>query len=295
MTALSPLCTAALAYAARGWPVFPSGRATSSRSSRRQPAATVYTTPQLMFHGWNVGQPSTPDANIGLACGQHFWVLDADYGGHESADFDGVDALEALRLRFGPLPRTVGARTGSGGWHYGSRATPGQQTRPRILSGVDTRNARGYIVAPPSVHPNGKRYEWIGGPGKARRSQAPAWLIALVEPLDEGAPRRPSPGGAGQQPHATARRRSQGVRADRVGRPRQPVRHARPRSLRDRAARWPAASSRATSPRPSSSPPGVGCGASPAKPAWTPRGIAWRVGRASRRRAGSPAPPEAGR
>ena len=33
----------------------------------------------------------TPDANIGLACGSYFWVLDVDYAGWTTVEPDGLD------------------------------------------------------------------------------------------------------------------------------------------------------------------------------------------------------------
>ena len=49
----------------------------------------------------------------------------------------------------------------------------------RALPGVDTRSAGGYVVAPPSLHPCGRTYRWIAGPGEAEIAVAPAWLVAL--------------------------------------------------------------------------------------------------------------------
>jgi Bifunctional DNA primase/polymerase, N-terminal len=192
MTAPAPLGTAALAYAVRGWPVFPLKPGEKvpliPKAEGGNGCHDAVTDVSRVKRWWT----GCPDANIGLACGPRFWVLDADYGGPESTDFDGVDALEALRLRFGPLPPTVRAQTGSGGWHFLFRADPRPTNAIRVLPGLDTRNGGGYIVAPPSVHPNGMPYTWVAGPDEERMARAPAWLIALVEPLgDEPPPPRP--------------------------------------------------------------------------------------------------------
>ncbi len=50
--------------------------------------------------------------------------------------------------------------------------------------GIDTRSAGGYIVAPPSVHPNGHAYRWPDGyaPGEMSIATAPAWLLDLLDP-----------------------------------------------------------------------------------------------------------------
>jgi hypothetical protein len=93
-----------------------------------------------------------------------------------------------LRLRFGPLPPTIRAQTGSGGWHFLFWPDPRPTNAVRVLPGLDTRNGGGYIVAPPSVHPSGARYVWIAGPDEVEIAAAPEWLIALVEPLEEPPP-----------------------------------------------------------------------------------------------------------
>jgi hypothetical protein len=36
----------------------------------------------------------------------------------------------------------------------------------RKFPGIDIRGDGGYVVAPPSIHPNGKRYQWLS-PGNA--------------------------------------------------------------------------------------------------------------------------------
>ena len=46
-----------------------------------------------------------------------------------------------------------------------------------IMSGIDVRGDHGYVVAPPSIHPSGRRYVWEG---KAPTCTAPTKLIELV-------------------------------------------------------------------------------------------------------------------
>jgi Bifunctional DNA primase/polymerase, N-terminal len=94
-----------------------------------------------------------PDANLGLATGRRFDVLDLDRP-------QGVEALRAV-LSIGPQehPGPV-AHTGSGGWHL-LYAPSGLGNRVRLLPGMDWRGQDGLIVAPPSKHASGDRYTWV--------------------------------------------------------------------------------------------------------------------------------------
>jgi hypothetical protein len=97
-----------------------------------------------------------PQANIGLACGHRFDVLDVDgpIGAQAIRAFAGQHDLESS----GPL-----VRTGGGGWHYYLAATGLGNARPRNLPQVDWRGRGGYVVAPPSRHRSGHSYTWVAG------------------------------------------------------------------------------------------------------------------------------------
>ncbi len=103
---------------------------------------------------------SRPDSNIGIRTGAESGLIvldvDPDHGGDES-----LAQLEALQ---GPLPATVQQRTGGGGRHYLFQH-PGTPVRNRagFRPGLDVRGDGGYIVAPPSRHISGERYEWSEG------------------------------------------------------------------------------------------------------------------------------------
>jgi hypothetical protein len=97
-----------------------------------------------------------PQANVGLATGHRFDVLDLDGPA-------GVQALRAFAAEHGMTLPATGPVVRSGreqaGWHY--YLTPaGLPRRARLLDGVDYQALGGYVVAPPSRHATGNRYAW---------------------------------------------------------------------------------------------------------------------------------------
>ena len=67
-------------------------------------------------------------------------------------------------------PTQLISRTGSGGYHLFYQYPNGSgriTNRVRLFDGVDLRADGGFIVLPPTVHPNGNRYAWVseGVPG----------------------------------------------------------------------------------------------------------------------------------
>jgi len=137
-----------------------------------------------------------PQANIGLATGDAFDVLDIDGPAGEQAIRE-LAATHGLQSA-GPL-----VRTGGGGWHYYLAPTGLGNAHPAGLAHVDWRGRGGYVVAPPSRHASGHPYQWAGGrnldiplaeipaPLRARlerrvpqRSPGPVELAASAAPAD---------------------------------------------------------------------------------------------------------------
>ena len=140
-----------------------------------------------------------PQANIGVRCGDGLLVLDVDVPNvDEGKTDDGEATLQALQAEHGPLPTTPRQQTGAHkqedgstrrGWQYFFRADGEHKNSARKLgAGLDIRSDGGYVVAHPSVHPSGVKYEWEAEtrPSVCPVADAPAWLIALVD-----APREP--------------------------------------------------------------------------------------------------------
>ena len=136
------------------------------------------TTDEATIRGW---WAKWPKANIGIATGRYgggyFCVLDFDprNGGGWYGDA-------------GPetLPPTWVVHTGGGGRHYYYR-TRELLRGAKLLSGVDLKGEGGYVVAPPSIHPEGGAYVWeVGaGPGDMPIGGVPEWV--LREAAGEGA------------------------------------------------------------------------------------------------------------
>jgi bifunctional DNA primase/polymerase-like protein len=125
-----------------------------------------------------------PQANIGLACGHRFDVLDVHgpTGAQAIHAFAGQHALHSS----GPL-----VRTGGGGWHHYLAPTGLGNNRPRGLEQVDWRGRGGYVVAPPSRHVSGHPYQWVAG----RDLDTPLAEVAppLLERLQHRQAGRPAP------------------------------------------------------------------------------------------------------
>jgi hypothetical protein len=118
-----------------------------------------------------------PQANIGLATGHQFDVLDVD--GPE-----GEQAIRALAAEHGLTSSGPLVRTGGGGWHYYLAPTGLGNVGLRGLERVDWRGRGGYVVAPPSRHRSGQPYTWVAG----RDLDTP--LPAVPAPLLERLQRR---------------------------------------------------------------------------------------------------------
>ena len=149
----------ALQYAGRGWPVFRLSGKIPLKGSRGFKDAT---TDRAIISEWWTRRPN---ANIGLATGYELVVLDVD--GPE-----GLAELKALVAIHGTLPRTLAARTGSGLHIY--FAYPGDDIKSSARSKLHVRASGGFVVLPPSLHPNGRRYAWVDA--GATVAELPQWL-----------------------------------------------------------------------------------------------------------------------
>jgi Protein of unknown function (DUF3987)/Bifunctional DNA primase/polymerase, N-terminal/Primase C terminal 1 (PriCT-1) len=187
---------AALSYANDGIPVFAVHEPTEDgcscqRSDCNRPGKhprtqhgflDATTDPVKISNWWN----QWPQANIGIPTGAASGLLVVDVDPRNGGD----ESLESLILKHGQFPHTAEQMTGGGGRHIFFRYRGGSV--PKTLAvGVDLKGDGGYVVAAPSLHASGKRYEWDGLAGaKAILNPAyfPAWLQKHISTIGIQAP-----------------------------------------------------------------------------------------------------------
>lgn len=230
------LLEAALAYAARGWPVFPcSPRHKAPLLARDKDEAgkdipnsggvTKASTDPVQILAW---WERWPKALIGLATGHPTAgsgggrrMFAVDFDPRVDEDTGEVWTLERLKAELeaqigGPLPESLTALSPSGGVHLyllqpaadGEGGGPPITNRGNLPEHVDVRGLGGYVIAPPSVMgPNavkgqsGFRYRW--------HRDGPVALAppALIEVL-----RTPGKGGKAAVGAGEARQAARGAR-----------------------------------------------------------------------------------
>lgn len=113
-----------------------------------------------------------PDSGIGIATGSISKLIVIDEDIDEDKGIDGCHEIMMWERDNGSLPETVSAITGRGGSHlYYHYAGNDIGNRAGLLDGVDVRGEGGYIIAPPSLHPNGTEYAWENGPDEIELSE----------------------------------------------------------------------------------------------------------------------------
>jgi Bifunctional DNA primase/polymerase, N-terminal/Primase C terminal 1 (PriCT-1) len=160
----------ALALARRGMAVFP------CLPGRKEPA-TVHGCKDATTDAGTIEQwwRERPDANLAVATGvaSNIFVL----------DIDGLDAeagLNQLEKEHGSLPPSVESITARGRhvWFRYPTDVLVPNSAGKIAPGCDIRGNGGYVLAPPSIHPSGRRYEW--SVDCSALAPAPEWLLDKV-------------------------------------------------------------------------------------------------------------------
>ncbi len=116
-----------------------------------------------------------PNSNVGIVTGElsGCFVLDVDTeDGHEFVKKKGI-------------PLTASVQTGKGYQYYSKYPdfevrNKNHKVKDWGCPGCDIRGEGGLVVAPPSIHPNGKKYRWMQSPRKTQIAEAPEWLLGLL-------------------------------------------------------------------------------------------------------------------
>ncbi len=167
----------ALRYASLGWPVLPLGEKSKTPLTNHG-LMDASTHPDLIRAWWSL----RPNANIGLRTGDAFDVIDVD-GDVGRTSLDEKAGPEWRRSHSGPVSLT------GKGEHYLILPTR-SRNRAGLLPNVDYRGVNGYIVAPPSIHPDGRTYRWdTTRDYHATIPDKPEWIDNLLVPWREPGPR----------------------------------------------------------------------------------------------------------
>lgn len=178
MTDLSALGKAAVKYAELGIaviPLKPRGKEPYIRGGSTNATANV----EQVREWWE----KHPNDNIGIVCGDvsdGLVAIDIDV----KEDIDGWDFVNEFEEEC-PLPECPTTKTGSGGAHLLARFSHEVRNHQGHTTGVDVRGTNGYIVAPPSIHPNGNLYEWEVAPWDVIPPEDNAAFDKLITALKE--------------------------------------------------------------------------------------------------------------
>lgn len=150
-----------------GWPTIPL-RARDKRPANSNGLTGASTDMNQINEWWK----RWPNSNIGLRTGDVFDVLDVDGPiGVVSLGLTIVEYLGTTKYKHpGPVQST------GKGYHLlfiptGARNFAGKHP------GLDFRGRSGYVVASPSIHPNGHQYRWARD---GELPEPPDWLNAMV-------------------------------------------------------------------------------------------------------------------
>lgn len=144
----------------RGWSVIPVGENKHPLIPWKQYQEVAPTVEQV--REWFTKYPT---ANVGIITGKisGLTVVDIDprHGGTDD-EFKDLD--------------TVKVKTGGGGFHVYFLYEAGIKNGANLKPGIDIRSEGGYVIAPPSLHESGNRYEWMIAPSDKKLLALPNFV-----------------------------------------------------------------------------------------------------------------------
>lgn len=127
-----------------------------------------------------------PHANLAWAMGGALRLIGVDVDPRSGGDASLCDLIEAHGDAW---LETFTVKTGSLGNHFIFRLPEGVEPhRAKLAPGIDLKASGGYLVAPPSVHASGRKYEVEKN---VYIAEAPAWLVEELTRAEGEAPRVP--------------------------------------------------------------------------------------------------------
>ena len=145
---MSKMKQAALAYAKKGWPIFP---CRSDKTPYTVNGVNDATTDPIIIEAW---YDKWPMANIGLNVGEANMAV---------LDFDPGSSMEELEKNVGPIPISgLVARTPRGGKHIYLGLAADEVVAPsqsKLAPHIDVRSFHSYVLLPPSKTADGE-YTW---------------------------------------------------------------------------------------------------------------------------------------
>ena len=154
----SEFLEAALLYASMGWRVFPLQPREKDKFAVKSWKNDCTTDEKQIRKWWGIN----PNYNIGVVTGNGIGVIDVDDKPEKHGGIYGSEMLADWEFDNGHIAETVCAKSGTGGMHYYYDIGDWdiRKCESPDLS-IDLRCAGGYIVAPPSIHPEtGQPYTW---------------------------------------------------------------------------------------------------------------------------------------
>lgn len=149
---------------------------------------------------WTRYQQEHPSANlinewIKTNSKGNWGIVTGAISGIVVVDIDNLKEFEQSGITF---PKTAEAKTSKGSHlffkHPGFLISNGVKT---IFKWFDIRGDGGYVVSPPSIHPDGTKYEWVEGssPWDIELAELPQWIIEGLNSVNSNATKDSSKNG----------------------------------------------------------------------------------------------------
>lgn len=165
------LLKAALQYQKRGWSIFPLQPGTKEPSVKRWTPYQKKIADEQTIRKW---YEESPLSNIALVTGKVSEVIVLDVDNEVGEQYVGRNGI----------PLTLSVKTKRGRHLYFQYPRLKVRSIVRKDLGFQIQCDRRYVLLPPSIHPNGIKYQWLGSPTQ-EIAKAPTWLLELIKQKKE--------------------------------------------------------------------------------------------------------------